>query len=180
MKDEINDSTKEENLKAFEKLLDEKESLDDTDLGRYRYYEDMYGNQYRWTTHRQKDGKFHATLKKANTTRRRGWLFYETKKEKAFVKRKTAKSWCLKYVQKAKEHQAIVINAREARKQARLDAMPKFTKKETAIKEAEKKIQHLKKLQAKSDSKIKALITRKRTHQKKIKYHEKRISHTLV
>ena len=164
----------EENLEAMDKLFAEKESIDKQDQSRYRYYEDLYNNEYRWTTHKQNDGKFKATILKAKTSG--GWLRYTKTKERSFVKRKTTKAWCLKHCQKAKKHQRIILDARAQRKQQRLDAKPKLTATEVSIKNAEDKTQHYKKLQAKCDSKIKALLTRKKMYKKKIKYHEKRIT----
>ena len=161
-----------DNLNAMDKLFSEKESMDKQDQDRYRYYEDLYDNEYRWTTHKQDDGKFKATTLKAKTSG--NWLRYTKTKERSFVKRKTAKSWCLKHCQKAKKHQRIVLDARTQRKQQRLDAKPKLTSTEVSIKNAKDKIQHYETLQVKCDKKIKTLQTRKKTYQKKIKYYNKR------
>ena len=163
-----------DNLDAMDKLFSEKESMNKQDQDRYRYYEDLYGNEYRWTTHKQDDGKFKATILKSKLSG--NWLTYKTTKERSFVKRKTAKSWCLKHCQKAKKHQRVVLDARTQRKQQRLDAKPKLTSTQISIKIAEDKVKHYKKLQVKCDSKIKTLLTRKKTYLKKIKYHEKRIT----
>ena len=163
----------QENTEAFNKLLDEKEHMDTADMKRYRYYEDLYNNQYRWYTHKQNDGKFKAVI--VNAKIKHGWLYYTTKKSRSFVRRRTAKSWCLKYYMKASEHQKIVIHKRAERKQARLDAKPKLTKNDKSRVYNEEKITHYEKLQAKCDTKIKTLTTRKKTYQKRIRYHKKRI-----
>ena len=161
-----------DNLEAMDKLFSEKESLNKQDQNRYRYYEDLYGNEYRWTTHPQDDGKFKATILKAKTLG--GWLRYTKTKERSFIKRKTAKAWCLKHCQKAKKHQSVVLDARVKRKQQRLDAKPKLTSTQISIKNTKDKIKHYETLQAKCDKKIKTLETRKKTYLKKIKYYNKR------
>jgi len=162
-----------ENLEAMDRLLTEQESTDKQNKNRYRYYEDLYGNEYRWTTHPQDDGKFLARVLKAKTSH--GWLSHHTTKSRHFVKRKTAKAWCLKYYLKANAHQKIVIDARAKKKQQRLDAKPKYTKSEISIQESQKHIAHYNKLVAKADTKIKAANTRKKTYLKRIKYYQKRI-----
>ena len=171
---DLKDSTKKENLEAMDRLFEEKESDNKQDMKRYRYYTDLYGNRYSWTTHKQEDGKFKGTIKKANH-KRKGWLSFNVVKEKSFVKRKSAKSWCLKNMLKAREHQKIVLNARTKRKQDKIDAKPKLNKVQKLIQVQQKKIDHYKKLQSKADTKIKALTTRKKTYEKKINYHTKRI-----
>lgn len=162
-----------ENLDAMARLFAEKESIDEQDQDRYRYYQDAYNNEYRWTTHRQDDGKFHATYLKYSHSR--GWGKLKVKKVRFFVKRNSAKKWCLKRMLIAKEHQVEVIKRRFERKQARLDAKPKYTKEESGMIHAKKKIEHYRKLQAKAESKIKALKTRQRTYEKRINYHKKRV-----
>ena len=162
-----------ENIDAMEKLFTEREQMDKVDQNRYRYYEDMYGNEYRWTTHKQEDGKFETTFLKY--VRTKNWGHLKVLKVKSFRKRKTAKSWCLKHVRKAKAHQKIVLDARAERKQVRLDAKPKYTKSEVAVQEAKGKIQHYNDLQKKCDRKIKTLETRKKTYKKKTKYYQGRV-----
>jgi len=163
----------DENLEAMDKLYAEKETMDEQDQNRYRYYEDLYNNQYRWSTHKQDDGKFTATYLKYYSSR--GWGHLKVMKVRSFVKRRTAKAWCLKQVRKAKAHQKIVLDARAKRKQQRRDAKPKYTKSETAIQESKKQIEHYNKLIAKADTKIKTANTRKRTYLKRIKYYQRRI-----
>ena len=160
-------------MDAMDRLFAEKESTDTQNQNRYRYYEDLYNNEYRWTTHKQEDGKFHATYLKAKTSH--GWLTFTTKKTRYFVKRSSAKAWCLKLVRKAKMHQKVVIDARAVRKQQRFDAKPKLTPTQKAIKIAESKIQHYKNLQNKCNKKLRSLHTRNKTYQKRINYHKKRI-----
>lgn len=162
-----------ENLNAMDKLLAEKETLDKRNQSRYRYYEDLYGNEYRWSTHPQEDGRFKASVLKLKISH--DWIRHTTTKKRYFVKRKTAKAWCLKHCQKANTHQKIVLDARAERKQQRLDAKPKFTKSEISIQGSQKQIEHYNKLVAKADTKIKAATTRKKTYLKRIKYYQKRI-----
>jgi len=162
-----------ENIDAMERLFTEKESTDTQNQNRYRYYADLYGNEYRWTTHKQEDGKFHATYLKLKVSR--NWHTLNVKKTRYFTKRSSAKAWCLKLVRKANKHQKIVIDARAVRKQQRLDAKPKLTPAQKAIKIAESKIQHYKKLQVKCSTKMKSLVTRQKTYHKRIKYYQKRI-----
>lgn len=164
-----------DNLNAYTKLLKEQESLSNADKERYRYFEDLYGNHYIWFTHKQNDGKWHAVIKKANRSKRKGWLFYDTVKTRYFAKRKTAKQFCLDSCLKASKHQRKVINDRELRKQAKIDAQPKLTKDEKYTKDAKAKIAHYEKLIAKADTKIKSLVTRKKTYSKRIKYYQKQI-----
>ena len=166
-------SIEEENLDAMDRLYAEKESTDRQNQDRYRYYEDLYNNQYRWTTHKQDDGKFHATYLKSKISH--GWLTFTTKKTRYFVKRSSAKAWCLKQLRKAKQHQKIVLDKRAERKQQRLDAKPKLTPTQKAIKIAGNKIQHYKNLQNKCNKKLRSLHTRNKTYQKRINYHKKRI-----
>jgi len=137
---------------------------------RYRYYEDLYGNQYRWTTHKQGDGKFHATILKANHSH--GWLTYTTKKQRSFTKRKTGKAWCLKAYLKAKERQEKVFKERAERKKVRLDLKPKGVEK--SLLNVANKIKHFKQLQKKIDTKLKSLNTRRKNYGRKIRYYEKR------
>jgi len=137
---------------------------------RYRYYEDLYGSQYRWTTHKQQDGKFHGTILKANHSG--GWLGFTTKKKRSFAKKKTAIAWCLKAYLKAKERQEKVFKARAVRKKLRLDLEPKGVEKSLLI--IGSKIKHYKQLQKKIDTKLKSLNTRRKNYGKKIKYYENR------
>jgi len=162
-----------ENLEAIDRLLAEQESTDKRNKSRYRYYADLYGNEYRWTTHPQEDGKFKAIILKVKISG--DWLGHTITKTRYFVKRKTAKAWCLKHYLKANAHQKIVLDARAERKQERLDAKPKYTKSEITIQESQKQIDHYNKLIAKADTKIKAANTRKKTYLKRIKYYQKRI-----
>lgn len=135
---------------------------------RYRYYEDLSGNQYRYTTHRQEDGKFHASIHRYYSGKR----FYKKTKERAFTKKKLAIAWCVKAYSKARERQEQVRNARAIRKKQRDDLKPKGKTKSKLI--AQNKIKHYKGLQKKIDRKIKSLTTRRKNYDKKIKYYQKR------
>lgn len=143
---------------------------------RYRYYEDLYGNEYRWNTHRQEDGKFKAWIVKA-VKRKTIWIS-KTTKSRSFTKRKSAIAWCLKAYLKAKERQRKVLDDRSKRKQTRLDLKPKFTSKEKAFHHAQDKRKHYEMLQKNLNKKIakqiKTLKTRIRTYQNKVNYYKKR------
>jgi hypothetical protein len=137
----------------------------------YRYYEDLYGNQYRWTTHKQSDGKFHARILKL----KRQSKYYQqlrTTKSRAFAKKKSAITWCLKAYLKAKQRQEQVIKARGDRKKARDDLKPKG--KQLSLLKVESNLKHYKQLKKKNETKIKSLNTRIKFYGKKIKYYEKR------
>ena len=159
----------DENLKAFTKLLEAKEHEDKIDQSRYRYYEDLYNNQYRWTTHPQADGKYKATILKAKTSG--NWLRFDTKKTRYFKQRKSAKAYCLKAYLKAQEHQKEVIARREIRKEEYKASKPKLTKSD----KIQTKINHLNHLVKKTETKVKAHTTRLRKYQKKIKYYQKEL-----
>ncbi len=135
---------------------------------RYRYYEDLSGNQYRYTTHRQEDGKFHASIYRYFSGKR----LYKKTKERAFAKKKLAIAWCVKAYSKARERQEQVQNARAIRKKQRDDLKPKGKTKSRLL--AESKIKHYEGLQKKIDRKIKSLTTRRKSYAKKIKYYQKR------
>ena len=145
---------------------------------RYRYYEDLYGNEYRWNTHRQEDGKFKAWIVKAVSKKTWGNPQYKTTKSRSFTKKKSAIAWCLKAYLKAKKRQRKVLDDRAKRKQTRLDLKPKFTSKEKAFHHAQDKRKHYEKLQKnlnkKIDKQIKTLKTRIRTYQNKVNYYKKR------
>ena len=163
----------EENNSAFEKLLDERERLEQQDIRRYRYFEDLYNNEYRWTINRQEDDKFHAYIMKAKITG--GWLRYTKIKDRAFRKRKDAKSYCMNACIKAKEHQEQVLDRREQRKQERLASKPQFTKEELRIMDAKKKIKHYNTLIKRAETKIKSANTRIKTYKKRIRQQERRL-----
>ena len=146
----------------------------------YSYYEDHYNNEYRWSTTKESDGKFHAKIMKYRSER--GWAKYRCVKDRAFKLRKTAKAYCLNAVRKAKTHQAEVLKRRSEakikRKTLKLAKEPKG--KEKSKIEYAKKAKHVKGLIAKIDLKIKALDskrkaleTRKKNYQKKHKYYVK-------
>lgn len=169
----FDESVEKENLEAYEKLLIEKEQLNDNDLTRYRYYVDLYGSyEYRWYTHKQLDGKYKAEIIKISI--KKGWKNSTVKQTRSFAKKKSAMKWLLARCKKDRQHQKIVLDAREKRKQEKAAAKPKLTNEQKALINAQNKIDHYKKLQAKADKKIKALNTRKRTYQKRIKYYQKR------
>lgn len=169
-----------QNLDQFNQKLDEKEVLDSKDLLRYRYYADLYGNEYRWYTNKQDDGKFMARIYKIskhpyikNAHRK------ELKQERRFAKRKTAKSWCLSNCLKARNHQRIVLENRKKRKQERQNAKPVATPQQKKIRHNNEKIKHYEDLIKKAETKIKSLRTRTKTYEKRIKYHKKQIDSVI-
>ncbi len=163
-----------------------------------KYYADHYGNQYRWTTKKQNDGKFHVTFvqDKKFKTHHSTWNEEVIVKHRSFRKKKTAIAYCLNASRKAKERQApiierrnkkyqerqvlrrknqdIALKKREEKKQERLALQPKG--KEKSKIEAKKNVEHYKKLIKKTDTKIKSLNTRKKNYKKKLKYYEKRVA----
>jgi hypothetical protein len=164
---------KRDNLEAFDKMLSIKENRDEYLQKRENYYVDRYGHRYLWTTHRQDDGKFHCRIAKRKKGKfKKTSYYFTTTKKMSFVKRNTAKSWCLKNCNKACERQSEVLGRRAEAKEKRAEAKKAINTKNVII---EKKIKHFKQLQAKADTKIKSLTTRKKTYQKKIKYYEKKL-----
>ncbi len=135
---------------------------------RYRFYEDLYNHQYRWSTERSDtDGKFVACIYKLKSD---GFYSrYTLSKEMRFNKRKTAKAWCNKNHAKAVARQRIVINDREKRKKERIALKPVYTKLELKQQKAQKDVERLKKNIARADTKMKTLTTRKKTYEKKVK-----------
>jgi len=151
---------------------------------KYRYYEDLYGNQYRWTTHKQSDGKFKAKILKLKSRDNRGNYSLVTIKERHFKKKKSAIAWLLKAYLKAKSRQQKVLDSRAKRKQTRLDLKPKG--KEKSRIEAQEKLKHFRGLSINVDRKRKELnknykkqlrsfATRQKTYRKKAKYYKKRV-----
>jgi len=145
--------------------------------GSYRYYE-SYGTQYRWTTTRQSDGKFHIKFVKGLTK----YPFSKTVKERTFAKKRLAIEYCLKASRKNRKHQDEVLKRRnetkEKRKAEKKATQPKGKEKSSI--EYTKKVEHTKDLIKQMDKKIKtldskrkALVSRKKTHEKKLKYYQK-------
>ena len=158
----------------------------------YKYYEDLVGNEYRWTTKRQPDGKFHITFLKFNSSN------YELKvvKERKFAKKKLAIAYCQQACNKAKIKQRPILQKRSERnaekykvkqklheealerrkeaKEKRDSLKPKG--REKAKIEAKAKKEHLIKLIKKTDTKLKSLATRRKKYIKKLKYYDKRLA----
>lgn len=151
---------------------------------RYRYYEDLYGNEYRWNTHRQEDGKFHCWIVKAVGRKSWGNPQYKTVKSRSFTKKKSGIAWCLKAYLKAKQRQQVVIKARAVRKQTKIDLKPKGKDKSRI--EAQEKLDHFRKLswnivkqrkdlEKKHKKQLRSLGTRMINYNKKVKYYRKRV-----
>jgi len=146
----------------------------------YSYFEDNYGNQYRWSTKKQSDGKFHVEFMKSKV--RGGWEHLTKTKERSFKQRKTAKAYCIKACRKARLHQSEVLKRREelkAKRKAEKKAKEPKGKEKSKI-NYKKKVEHTKELIKKinkkikvAESKVQALETRKRTYTKKLKYYVK-------
>ena len=144
-------------------------------MNRYRYYEDLYHNEYRWGTQRSEtDGKFVACIYKYKSIA--DFTKFALDKERRFNQRQMAKAWCLKNSRKAIAHQRVVLNSREERKAERKGLLPVYTKLELRRQKVEKDMVRLKKNIARADTKMKSLTTRKKIYQKKIKYLVRRLN----
>jgi len=168
----------------------------------YAYYEDLYGNQYRWSTKKQNDGKFHINffkLKKRTYAKLSSDYELVLIKERSFKQRKTAKAYCLKAYRKAKQKQSPIVKKRNEKMQERLalkskheaevlerrkERLREAKEKRDSLKpkgrekakiEAKAKKEHLLKLIKKTDTKIKSLTTRRKKYLKKLKYYDKRL-----
>lgn len=144
------------------------------------YYEDLYGNQYRWATKPDYNGKYEAEiykLKKGNNYNR---YYFQITNRRIFSRRRMAKAWCLKHVRKAKARQQIVIDGREVRRQERLDAKPKYSKLQLEILKLQKEVDNHRRSLIKGDTKIKTLTTRRNTLVKTIKSKRKLISNRVI
>lgn len=162
----FNDSVEQDNLEAFERLLTVQEHEEESDRRNYKFYRDLYGNEYIWYTHRQSDDKFHAEIFNSRSKKRR---------KRYFARKKSALKWLRGRYYKATKKQKVVIEQRVKRKQERDALKPKLTEREKTVIHAEKKIKNYENLISKADRKIKSLMTRKKNYTKKIKYHKKKI-----
>jgi len=166
-----------ENLEAFEKMLSIQEKRTEQLKGRQSYYSDSYGHRYLWTVHRQDDGKFHCRIAKRKMGYKKTHFYFTTTKSMSFVKRNTAKSWCLKNCLKAQSRQNKVLAKRAEAKAERAEAKKALNTKDVVI---EKKIDHLLLLVKKADRRIKSNETRKKTLEKKLKYYKKRLEQERI
>ena len=137
------------------------------------YYEDLQSNQYRWSTISNDFGKYTAEIYKLKTSK--NWVRFDLYKTITFSKRRLAKAWCLKHVRKAKARQEMVFAGRAQRKQALIDAKPKYSKEDLKFQKAQKNIIRLKANIKRADTKLKTLTTRKHTYEKKIKENQRQI-----
>jgi len=169
---------KRDNLEAFDKMLSIKENRDEYLQKRENYYVDRYGHRYLWTTHRQDDGKFHCRIAKRKKGKfKKTSYYFTTTKKMSFVKRNTAKSWCLKNCLKAQSRQDKVLAKRAEGVAQRKEAKKALNTKDVVI---EKKIDHLLLLVKKADRRIKSNETRKKTLEKKLKYYKKRLEQERI
>ena len=137
------------------------------------YYEDLYGNQYRWTTSPDENGKYIAKIYKLKKDH--GFHCFKLHKRIVFSKRRLVKAWCLKHVREAKTRQEKVLNDRLKRKQDRINAKPKYSRDEIKFQKTKKDIVRLETNIKRANTKIKTLATRKHTYEKKIKVNLRRI-----
>ncbi len=141
----------------------------------YRYFEDLYGNQYRWATEPNEVGKYTAAIYKTSNK----WGRFVLSQQRIFSKRRMAKAFCLKNVQRAKLHQQVVIKAKYKRKEERLALIPKLSKLQLKLKKSQKRVERLKANIKRADTKIKTLTTRRKTYEKKIKVNLRQINKML-
>jgi len=134
-------------------------------IGTHKGYRDKYENIYCWYTSKQDDGKYHAFIRNKRSGKKR---------TRIFGKKKTAMRWCLTNCRKAIEIQNKAITETKRKKSVKEAKKPQLTTRQIAFKKAENKIKHYRKLQDKCNRKIKSLVTRQKTYQKKINYHQKR------
>lgn len=147
--------------------------------GNQRYYEDEYGNQYRYSVERQDDNKFYAwkvTLRKTKN---------EPKIHK-FSKKRLAIRWCSRNRNKVVTHQKEVIQNQVKRQKERDDLKeklkPTYTIEEKKLMLSLKDLEHTKKLMQNLDqaekkllSKMKSLVTRRKNLIKAQKKFQRRI-----
>lgn len=150
-------------------------------MGNYRYYNDSYGNEYRYSVEKQSDGKYHVEIVKLRKAGLHRYREVITKK-RSFAKKRTAIVYCGRMSRKASEHQDKVLKKREeakAKRKAEKKAKEPKGKERTKI-QYKKKAEHTKELIKNIDKKIKeveskkkALVSRRKTYEKKLKYYQK-------
>ena len=134
--------------------------------GNYHYYEDGFGNEYRWYVDRQSDGRFHGLVYNSRSHKR---------KEIAYNKKTTVKKYLRRWHSdaqarhnKSEERRADRKYAREALKPDPKSNYAKSKVVREQIKVKEKQIRVLKR-------KIKTDETWIKKHNTKIKYYKKRL-----
>lgn len=167
------ESRERDNIESFNRLADQKESLIEQDMKRYRYYTDNNLNEYRWYTHKQVNDKWLAEIVKFSY--RKNIKYLKSNKQRYFAKKKTAITWLRKCVKKAIAHQTIVRARANERHQKRQAEKPQFTETQKQIIYYEKKIGNEKRLIAKSETKIKRCTTLIKSHNKRLKYFARQI-----
>lgn len=171
------ESRERENLDSFNRLADQQKSLAEQDMKRYRYYTDNNLNEYRWYTHRQANDKWLAEIVKYSYRKMYGkkHRYPKSTKERYFAKKKTAISWLRKCLHKAMAHQTEVNARASERRQKRQALKPQYTETQKQVMKYTQKIEHEKRLIAKSKSKIKRCTTLIKNHEKRIKYFTKKL-----
>ena len=132
----------------------------------YRYFEDLHGNQYRWTIKPESDGKYYGTIYKV--TNKGSWAWFNKGKERSFKLRRMAKSWCLKHASEATQRQRTVLKNRADRKIEREAQKPVYTKTELKLQKLKKDFTRLNKNIMKNKTKIKSLTTRNTNYGKQL------------
>jgi chromosome segregation ATPase len=140
---------------------------------RYKYFEDLNNNQYRWTLDRDSNNYYLGVVYKYKS--QNNWGRWTSTKSRLFRKKKDAKAWCLKLVRRARGRQEVVLTDRAIRKEEREALKPILTKAQIKLAKFQKDIERLNANIKRADSKLKGLTTRKTTYEKKIKKNYKEI-----
>ena len=163
-----NPELEKQNLKEFNELCDLKDFEDKGIHGNWRYFQDDYGNKYRWYVQKQADGKFHGKI----WNRRSRNITTHIKR----VKKKMVIRFMNKKCNEANNRFYKAQQAKRKRQEIRDAAKPKFTKEELQAKAVNEKIRRLEQNIKKNESKIKASQTRIKNYRQKIKYHQRRLA----
>lgn len=158
----------QENLKAYNKLLNAKEYLEEGNKGNRRYYRDDYGNRYYWYVTVQKDRFFHGYIWNVRTKSVGKNRFKRRQKKllKALLLKKCHRADERAY--KAKIKQRELKAAKEALK-------PVLTKQQIKSQNLKSKILRLQANVKRNRTKMLRCSTRIKTDEKKIKRHEKEL-----
>jgi hypothetical protein len=152
--------TAKENLKAHNKLLDLQEFEKHGLQGNYRYYQDRYGNEYRWNVNVQKDGNFHGRIW---NKRSKSSITFTRKRKNILVK------FLYKRCVKANERWAISQKRKEENEAKKLAENPPPTKDELRKSKIMAKIQRLQANIKRNRTKLLRCSTRIKTDEKKVK-----------
>ena len=164
----ITPEIEQENLKAFSKLLNQKEYEDEGNKGSRRYYRDGYGNRYYWYVNVQKDGFFHGYIwnVRTKTVGKNRFKRKQKKLLKALLLRKCNRASARAYQSKIKKQE---------RKAAKEALKPVLTKEQIKSQNLKSKILRLQANVKRNRTKMLRCSTRIKTDEKKIKRHEKEL-----